>query len=400
MPKQQTLVSYMPDSAQRVLGAVARYKVLSGGRGSAKSYSIADALIARSVHEKLRILCTRENQNSIRDSVHRLLSDRILALKYDPFFNIQKDSIRCQVSGSEYLFKGLRHNISEIKSTEGIDICWIEEAERVSEDSWSTLIPTIRKEGSEIWVSFNPESENSPTHKRFITNRPPDCKYAHLTYRDNDMFPEVLRREMEYDKRVDKDKYEHVWEGKCKGYSDLLIFKGKVRVEDFETPADAQLFYGADFGFSQDPAVLVRMFMQDNKLFIDYEAYGVGVEINELEQFYDSVPGARQWEIIADSERPDTISHIRQKGFNIRGAKKGPGSVDDGIMFLRGFEEIVIHPRCRGAVDNFNNYKWKKDAITGLPLPVPQAGSDHVPDACRYALERYIKSKNPNIRFL
>ncbi len=396
----KTITAYMPDAIQKVLGAKARYKVLSGGRGSAKSYSIADALIARSAHEKLRILCTREYQNSIRDSVHRLLSDRIIALKYDQFFNVQKDSIRCPVSGSEYLFKGLRHNISEIKSTEGIDIVWVEEAERVSEDSWSVLIPTIRKERSEIWISFNPESENSPTYTRFIKNPPPDYKYAHVTFRDNAMFPEVLRREMEYDKRVDFDKYEHVWEGECKGYSDLLIFKGKVRVEDFETPIDAQLFYGADFGFSQDPAVLVRMFMQDNKLFIDYEAYGVGVEINELEQFYDSVPGARQWEIIADSERPDTISHIRQKGFNIRGAKKGPGSVDDGIMFLRGFEEIVIHPRCRGAVDNFNNYKWKKDPITGFPLPVPAAGSDHVPDSCRYALSKWIQSRNPNIRFL
>ena len=316
------------------------------------------------------------------------------------FFKIQKDSIVALSSGSEFLFKGLKHNISEIKSTEGIDICWVEEAEKVSEDSWTTLIPTIRKENSEIIVTFNPESENSATYTRFIKKPPPDIAYKHLTFKDNAMFPEVLRREMEYDKRVDPDKYEYVWEGKCRGYSDLLIFKGKIKVEDFETPTDVQLLFGADFGFSQDPAVLGRMFIKENKLFIDYEAYGVGVEINELEAFYDSVPEVRKWEITADSERPDTISYLRQKGFNVRGASKGPGSVDDGIMFLRGFEEIIIHPRCRGAIDNFTNYKWKKDTITGQPLPIPAAGSDHWPDSARYALERFIKSKSPNIRFL
>lgn len=382
-----------------MIAAKARYKVLKGGRGSGKSYSFADALISRAVNEKLRILCTRETQNSIRDSVHRLLSDRIAALDYDDQFVIQKDGIYGR-RGSEFLFKGLHHNISEIKSTEGIDICWVEEAEKVTEDSWQTLTPTIRKENSEIWVSFNPEDEDSATHKRFIKFPPPDCVSAHLTYRDNAMFPEVLRREMEYDKRVDPDKYEHVWEGAIKGYSDALVFKNKILIEEFETPADAEFKFGADFGFSADPAVLGRMFIKDNKLYIDYEAYGIGVEIDDLERFYDTVPGVRTWEIVADSERPDTISYLRQRGFNIKGAAKGKGSVEDGISFLRGFEKIIIHPRCRGAADNFKNYKWKKDKITDKILPIPAAGSDHWPDAARYALEAYIKSRNPNIRFL
>jgi len=389
----------MPEPAQRVISATARYKVLEGGRGSGKSYSFADTAVARGAHEKLRILCTRETQNSIRDSVHRLLSDRIHTLGYDNFYVIQKDAIYSR-SGSEFLFKGLHHNISEIKSTEGIDICWVEEAEKVSEDSWTVLIPTVRKEDSEIWVSFNQEDEDSATYVRFIKSPSPDCVSAHLTYRDNAMFPEVLRRQMEYDKRVDPDKYEHVWEGKCKGYSDAVIFKGKVFVEDFETPEGVQFHFGSDFGFSQDPAVLGRMFIQDNCLFIDYEAYGVGVEIDDLEVFYDSVPDVRRWEIMADSERPDTISYLHRKGFNIIGAEKGPGSVADGISFLRGFERIVIHPRCPGAIDNFKNYKWKKDKITGKILPMPVKGSDHWPDTARYALERYIKSNNPNIRFI
>lgn len=390
---------YMPEKAQAVIKPRSRYKVLKGGRGSGKSYSFADALVARAAYEKLRILCTRETQNSIRDSVHRLLSDRISELGFDLEYVVQKDSIFSK-AGSEFIFKGLRHNISEIKSTEGVDICWVEEAEKVSDDSWTVLIPTIRKDGSEIWVSFNPEDEDSATHRRFVTKPPPDCLWAHLTYNDNALFPESLRREMEYDKSVDRDKYEHVWEGKCKGYSDALIFKGKVFVEDFETPEGMQFHFGADFGFSNDPAVLGRMFIKDNSLYIDHEAYGVGVEIDDLEVFYDSVPESRTWEITADSERPDTISHLQRRGFNIRGAQKGKGSVEDGISFLRGFEKIIIHPRCHGAIDNFKNYKWKKDKITGRILPIPSPGSDHWPDAARYALERYIKSDNPNIRFL
>ena len=382
----------MPEKSQRVISAKARYKVLYGGRGSGKSYSFADALVARGAHEKLRILCTRETQNSIRDSVHRLLSDRIHALGYQSYYTIQKDSI-CSRCGTEIIFKGLRHNISEIKSMEGIDRCWVEEAEKVSEESWTILIPTIRKENSEIWVSFNPEDENSATYKRFIKEPSPDCVSAHLTFDDNEMFPDVLRREMEYDKKVDYEKYEYIWLGKCKRYAHAVIFKN-VRVEDFPEPPDTtQFFFGSDFGFSQDPAVIGRMFIVDRTLYIDYEAYGVGIEIDELERFYDSVPQVRKWRIIADSQRPDTISYLSNKGFDIIGAEKGKGSVEDGISFLKSFEAIIIHPRCRGAVDNFSNYKWKVDRITNEILPIPAEGSDHWPDAARYALEPYIKHK-------
>jgi phage terminase large subunit len=389
----------MCQKAQQVIGPKARYKVLYGGRGGSKSFAFADALISKALFEKLRILCTREMQNSIRDSVHKLLCDRISTLGFDDYFIIQRDSIQSRI-GSEFIFKGLSHNISEIKSTEGIDICWVEEAERVSENSWQVLIPTIRKENSEIWVSFNPESDKSATYVRFIKNMPPDCLRAFLIYKDNKFFPEVLRREMEYDKRVDYEKYLHVWEGQVKRYGAAVIFANKIKVEDFETPVNAEFKFGADWGFSNDPTVLGRMFIKDNRLYIDYEFYAVGIEINELERAFDTVPESRKWKITADSERPDTISFMRKKGFNIVGAEKGKGSVEDGIQFLRGFEEIIIHPRCRGAIDNFSNYKWKQDKITQEVLPIPADGSDHWPDSARYGLESYIKSRNPGIRWL
>ena len=392
---------YMNPKVQRVLGTKARYKVLYGGRGGGKSTPIADALITRAVYSKLRILCTREMQNSIRDSVHRLLADRIKALELDEFFNIQKENIT-SLAGSEFIFKGLRHNISEIKSMEGVDLCWVEEAEKVCKDSWDTLIPTIRKEGSEIWISFNPEEEKSPVYQRFVINHPPDCLVQHVTWQDNKLFPEVLRREMEYDRRIDYEKYQHVWEGQVKRYGEACIYAKKIDIREFDTPEGVELYFGADWGFSNDPCVLGRMWMNDKKteLYIDHEFYGVGVEINELERAFDSVPESRKWKITADSERPDTISFMRGKGFNIVGAEKGKGSVEDGIQFIRGFERIIIHPRCRGTIDNFSNYKWKRDRITQDILAIPAEGSDHVPDACRYALERYIKAKTPNIRWI
>ena len=387
----------LPEKCHYVLSQNKRYKVLRGGRGSAKSWSVAKYLVVKTGFGKFRVLCTREMQNSIKDSVYKLLVDQIAEMNLGRNFEIYRDSIR-SIYGSEFLFKGLRHNISEIKSTEGIDICWVEEADKVSEDSWTILIPTIRKPNSEIIITFNPEDEKSATFTRFVQkdgkpNCPDNCVEQEVNFCDNPWFPEVLRREMEYDKRVDYEKYEHVWLGKVKKYANALIFKGKVRVEAFETPVGVQLYFGADFGFSVDPAVLGRMFIQNNKLFIDYEAYGVGIEINELERFYDTVPGSRKWKITADSQRPDTISHLAQRGFNIVGAEKGKGSVEDGIEFIRSFEEIVIHPRCRGAIDNFTNYKWKQDRITQEILPIPAAGSDHWVDSARYALEGYIKRK-------
>lgn len=376
-----------------------RYRVLYGGRGGSKSFAFADTLIFRAAHEKLRVLCTREMQNSIKDSVYRLLCDRIAEMGLAHKYTIRKDGIYSR-SGSEILFKGLRHNITEIKSTEGIDICWVEEAEKVSSYSWDILIPTIRKEDSEIWISFNPEDEKSATYQRFVVDPPPSCIGAHLTYKDNPFFSDALKREMEYDKRTDYEKYLHVWEGQVKKYGEACIFHNKIVVESFETPEDARFYFGADWGFSVDPTCLVRCFVQDNCLMIDWEFYGHGVELTELETGFDSVPQSRKWTIRADSQRPDTISYMRQKGFNIVGAEKGKGSVEDGIEYLRGFEKIVIHPRCKGAIDNFTNYRWKQDRATNEILPIPLDSNNHVPDAIRYALEKLIKQKELSIRWL
>jgi phage terminase large subunit len=314
-----------------------RYKVYYGGRGGAKSWAISRALILRSLQQKTRILCARELQTSIADSVHRLLSDQILAMNLAPFFEIGRNTIRCAATGSEYLFKGIRHSVQEIKSLEGVDICWIEEAQSVSAESWDIVIPTIRKEASEIWISFNPGEETDPTYQRFILKPPPDAIVQRVSWADNPWFPSTLNAERRYMRSIDIEAYEHIWNGHPRSISEAVIFGKRVTIEPFETPADARFFHGADWGFANDPTALVRSFIQDECLFVDAEAFGYGVEIDETPQLFESIPTARKWPIKADSSRPETISYMQRKGFNVQPADKWPGSVEDGIQHLKAF---------------------------------------------------------------
>lgn len=371
-----------------------RYKVYYGGRGSGKSWAIAEALIVMADMCKLRILCCREIQKSIKDSSYQLLKDTAIRLGIANRFVFLETEIRHKKTGSKFIFTGLLRNEQTIKSKEGIDICWCEEAQTISETSWETLIPTIRKDGSEIWLSFNPLNADDPTTVRFVENPPPEAYVRKVNYDENPYFNDALRREMEWDKKNDFEKYLHIWEGYPRTFSDAQIFRGKFTVEPFDDSLAEQadrLFYGADFGFAQDPSTLIRSFMLDRNLYIDYEAYGVGVEIDELPQLYRSVPGADKWPIKADSARPETISYLRNRcGFNISAAEKWQGSIEDGIAYLKSFEKIVIHPRCKHTADEFRLYSYKTDKTTNEVLPVILDKNNHCIDAIRYSLDGYI----------
>ena len=359
-----------------------------------KSWAIAEALIVMADMCKLRILCCREIQKSIKDSSYQLLKDTALRLGIANRFVFFETEIRHKKTGSKFIFTGLLRNEQTIKSKEGIDICWCEEAQTISETSWETLIPTIRKDGSEIWLSFNPLNADDPTTVRFVENPPPEAYVRKVNFDENPYFTEALRREMEWDRKNDFEKYLHIWEGYPRTFSDAQIFRGKFTVEPFEESLAEQsdrLFYGADFGFAQDPSTLIRSFMLDRKLYIDYEAYGVGVEIDELPQLYRSVPGADKWPIKADSARPETISYLRNRcGFNIDGAEKWQGSIEDGIAYLRSFDQIVIHPRCKHTADEFRLYSYKTDKTPNEVLPIILDKNNHCIDAIRYGLDGYI----------
>jgi len=368
-----------------------RYKIFFGGRGGAKSWCFARALLILGAQEKLRILCAREFQNSMADSVHKLLSEQIYEMGLGHFYVIQQTSIKAR-NGTEFLFKGLRHHVQEIKSTEGLDICWVEEAQSVSNESWEVLIPTIRKHGSQIWVSFNPGEEEDPTWKRFIVNKPPDSAVIFVNYWDNPWFPDVLRKEMEYLKSVDYEAYQHIWEGVPKKISDAVIFKGKYSIEPFEEPKDVDRFYyGVDWGFAVDPTVMIRAFIKDDQLFITHDSRGIGVDFDQIPDLFDQVPDSRHWLVYADNARPETISYIKQKGFKISAADKWPGSIEDGIAYLRKFKKIIIHPRAKDGIGTEAKlYQYKTDPNTQEILPIVLDQHNHGWDALRYALVKEI----------
>ena len=364
----------------------ARYKGAHGGRGSGKSHFFAEHLVRRCLKGAVRAVCIREVQRSLDQSVKRLIEDKIVALGVGSQFKVQQAQIL--TPGGRIIFQGMQNHTAEsIKSLEGYDIAWVEEAQSLSARSLDLLRPTIRKPGSELWFSWNPTQPTDPVDALFRGPMlPPDALLVKANYSENPHFPEVLKAEMEWDRRRDPDKYQHVWLGGYRRVSEARVFKN-WRVEAFETPADARFLFGADWGFSTDPTVLVRCFITGRTLFVDHEAYAVGCEIDRTPALFDTILGARTWPITADSARPETISYLRRQGFgNLRPAAKGAGSVEEGVAFLQS-HDILVHPRCRHLVDELALYSYRTDPHTGELRRQLEDRENHVIDALRYAVE-------------
>ncbi len=384
----------LPEWAESLFDESVRYFAIRGGRGSSKSRSVASALVIRAVQSPLRILCTREIQKSIKDSVKRLLDDEIERLGLNGFFQSTDSEIRGK-NGSLFIFAGLRSNIDSIKSMEGINVAWCEESQTISQSSLDTLIPTIRQDGSQIIFTWNPKHKTDPVDAMFMGDvLPPKTKLLIVNHSDNPWFPEVLRDELEYDRARDPGKYAHIWLGEYLVNSEATVFKNWT-IEDFERPLGTNYRMGADWGFSVDPSVLIRCSIDGRRLYVDYEAYMVGCEIDQLPDLFDRVPESRKWFIVADSARPETISYMRNHGYpKINSAIKGPGSVEEGIEFLKSYD-LIVHPRCKHLIDELTLYSYKIDKLTNEVLPVLEDKDNHVIDALRYALEGMRKAIIP-----
>ena len=333
-------------------------------------------------------VCVREIQRTLNQSVKRLLENKIMDLNAGAYFDVQDSMIKSKRGPGLIIFQGMQnHTADSIKSLEGFDRAWVEEAQSMSQVSIDLLRPTIRKPGSELWFSWNPREATDPVDMLLRgDNPPPDASVVKVNYSDNPWFPEVLREEMEYDRGRDPDKFNHVWMGGYLTNSEAKVFHN-WRIEEFDTDVNAVLRFGADWGFATDPTVLVRCYITGRKLFVDYEAYMVGCEIVNTPDLFMTVPEAEKWPITADSARPETISHMRKNGFpRINAAIKGPKSVEDGIEWLKSFE-IVVHPRCKHTIDELSLYSYKVDKMTGEVLPQLEDKENHVIDALRYALE-------------
>jgi len=378
----------------------ARYKAVHGGRGSGKSHEFAEMLVEEHIiNPNSRTVCIREVQKSLAQSVKRLIESKIEDLELGSHFDVQQSCIKNVNGDGLIVFQGMQnHTADSIKSLEGFDRAWVEEAQSLSQRSLDLLRPTIRKPGSELWFSFNPRMESDPIDLLLRGELPPkDSIVIEVNYTDNPWFPDVLKDEMEYDRERDFDKYSHVWLGKYLTNSETRVFKN-WKVEEFEAPADAIHNFGADWGFAADPTTLVRSHVIGRTLYIDYEAYMVGCEIVNTPNLFMTVPEAEKWPIVADSARPETISHLRQNGFpKIMRAVKGPKSVEEGIEWLKSYD-IIVHPRCKHTADELTMYSYKKDPLTDKILPILEDKNNHVIDALRYSCEaarRMAKVKKP-----
>lgn len=254
-----------------------RFKVAHGGRGSAKSWGFARALLILAANSKIRVLCTREIQKSIKDSVHKLLSDQIQALGLGAHFSVYDTEIR-GLNGSEIIFAGLQgHTVESIKSYEGIDIVWVEEAQTVQKRSWDILIPTIRKDGSEIWVSMNPELDTDDTYVRFVSSPPASAVVVQMNWRDNPWFPQVLEDERIHCKNTNRDDYETIWEGKCRKAIKGAIYANEVELAYHEgricrVPYDPRLKVQAvwDLGYNDAMSITMAQKVRSEIRVIDY----------------------------------------------------------------------------------------------------------------------------------
>ncbi|EMG31562.1 PBSX family phage terminase large subunit [Campylobacter showae] len=377
-----------------------RYKGVKGGRGSGKSHFFAELMIAYFIkNPNTRAVCIREIQRSLKFSSKALIESKINSLGVSEYFEITLTEIRAKQGNGIIIFQGMQdHTADSIKSLEGFDIAWVEEAQNLSKRSLELLRPTIRKENSELWFSWNPENETDAVDsffKQMQENKATDFVLVTANFSDNPFLPEELNKEQEYDRKFNPSTYEHIWLGGYNTKSDAQIFKGKFRVENFNTDGLGNPYHGLDFGFANDPTAAIRCYIHERKLYISHEAGAVGLELDDTASFLkERIENIHKYVIRADNARPESISYLKRHGLNmITPTAKGKGSIEDGIEYIRSFEAIIIHERCVETAREFRLYSYKTDPHSGDILPQILDENNHYIDALRYALEPLIKSK-------
>ena len=416
------------------------FKAAKSGRGGLKTWQFARALLLHSIVSPKRIFCGRETLVSIRQSVLHELEMQIGLLGLGDHFTIGRTDIECH-NGSEFLFGGLRVDPESLKSMGHIDFTWIEEASGVSQKSLDILLPTVlRTPGSEVWFSYNPDQETDPVHARFAdspenpgVSKDRDCILIVSSWQDAEalglLTPQMVA---EKDKAylADPESAAHIWGGECSKHSDKAIMLDKCVIQAFSPNGDEKdgpwfgPFYGADWGFSNDPAGLIKCWVHAGKLFVEEEAVGVGIDIPELPTLFTQVRGWWRYEfdtvlkkvlstkiplpnitIKADCSRPETISQMRNMQVPVVACKKWPGCIEDGIAILRAFGNIIIHPRCKNLIaeaglgpKGINEaYCYKTDRVTGDVTSIIVDKNNHGWDMVRYAMEDVICSGEQTI---
>lgn len=353
------------------------------------------------------LLCAREHFTNLEDSSLEEVKNAIRSEPWlERYYEIGEKYVRSRDGRIKFLFSGLRHNIQGVKSKARILRCWVDEAEQVRENAWATLIPTLRSEGegwkTELWVTWNPESAESATHKRFRQNPPNGYKGVELNWSDNPWFPAALNDIRLHDKMYRPETYEHIWEGQFLELTDAQIFNGLFEMDEFEPEDDWNgPYHGLDFGFANDPTAATQSYIHNRVLYIRREAGKAKLEIDDTARHLATrIPRITMHVVRCDNARPETISYLQNHGIpKAVGVKKGKGSVEDGIAYIRSFDRIVIHPDCPNTYREFRLYSYKVDKESGDILPIPVDANNHWIDSLRYALEPMIRSRRgPGIR--
>lgn len=380
-----------------------RYRGAHGGRGSGKTRTFA---LMTAVHgyqmgmngESGVILCAREHLNSLDDSSMEEIKQAIRSVDWlASYWEIGEKYIRSIDGRIKYVFAGLRHNLDSIKSKAKILLCWIDEAETVSETAYKKLIPTVREANSEIWVTWNPEKDGSPTDLRFRKRDRDDSIFVEMNYMDNPWFPDVLDQDRLSDlESLDPQTYAHIWEGAYLENSDSQVFANKVRVAEFKPGADWDGPYcGLDFGFSLDPTAATKCWVYDGRLWVEHEAGRTKLELDDTTEFITKkIPDFHKYVCRADSARPESISYLVNHGMpRVIGVDKWKGSVEDGVQHMRSYKEIVVHPRCEETRKEMRMYSYKVDRLTGDVLPDIVDKHNHYIDSIRYGISPLIQQK-------
>jgi len=393
----------LPPKLIPVFSEKRRIRGAYGGRGSGKTFTFAlmtavRAYIAAENGQSGVILCAREWMNSLKDSSMAEVKGAIESVPWlAAYFDIGQEYIRTKNGKVEYIFTGLNRNLDSLKSKARILIAWVDEAEGVSELAWDKLEPTVRGNGSEIFVTWNPEFDGSPTDLRFRKGElESNSLVVEMNYQDNPWFPKELDNlRQRQQKTLDPNRYAWIWEGAYLENSDKQVFGGKYEVGEVDV-SDIDPILGMDFGFAMDPTTAIECYVIGENLYIDKDCGMVGLELDETSGFVlNHIPNASSHTIRADSARPESISYLSRHGLPmIEGVKKGPNSIEEGVQFMKSFSKIVIHPRCKGTIKEFRMYSYKVHKQTGDILPTIEDNHNHYIDAIRYALEPMMKASD------
>lgn len=380
----KTVTIEIPIEYKRLFDTDWREAAIYGGRFSLKSHTVARYLLLRARMKKTRVACFREFQSSIADSSYQLLADLIKFYEFTDFVVTDKNIIN-SVTGSDFVFKGLWHNEQSIKSLEGIDIAWVEEAQTVTKESLEVLTPTIRKEGSQIIYTYNRLLEDDPVHTRLVVEGRPNTLIINVNYDialKYGWMPEVIRLEMEDDQANRPSLFKHKWLGEPNSL-ERKIYKGWNLID--EIPHEARLERrGLDFGYTNDPCAIVDIYYYNGGYIFDEICYKKGMS---NKQIADTIKQYEDVLCLADSAEPKSIDEIKLYDVNIQPAVKGQGSIRQGIQFIQA-QKISITKRSVNMLKEYNSYLWTEDK-DGRILNEPEGGFDHALDAIRYAMSSF-----------